>query len=46
MKEKESQKAGRMAPEESLHRGEWGSGGRGEIFCRTTAHKNQKRLDF
>lgn len=23
-----------------------GSGGRGEIFCRTTAHKNPKRLDF
>ena len=44
--EKESQKAGRMASEEPLHRGEWGSGGRGEIFCRTTAHKNPKRLDF
>ena len=35
-----------MASKESLHRGEWGSGGRGEIFCRTTAHKNPKGLIF
>ena len=46
MKEKESQKAGRMASEESLHRGEWGSGGRGEIFYMQMTTKTQKGLIF
>lgn len=35
-----------MASGESLHRGEWGSGGRGEIFYMQLTTKTQKGLIF